>query len=77
MYIGLASKKLTPQFIYENLTKRGYLPLKDAYGKAKDCASVGFACADINCSLCLRLKNVDWKFFSSLDELERSLSEIH
>ena len=27
--------------------------LKDAYSKAKDCASVDFACADISCPLCL------------------------
>ena len=39
--------------IHLDLTKRRYLLLKDAYGKAKNCASVDFACADINCSLCL------------------------
>ena len=48
------------------LNKRRYL-LKDAYGKAKGCANVNFACADINCFLCLRLKNGDWKFFNSLE----------
>ena len=62
--------------IHLDLTKRRYLLLKDAYGKYKDCASVDFACADINCSLCLRLKNGDWKFFNSLEELERLLLEI-
>ena len=39
-----------------DLTKRRYLLLKNAYGKAKYC---DFACADINCSLCLQLKNGD------------------
>ena len=48
--------------IYLDITKRRYLLLKDAYGKAKDCAIVDFACANINCSLCLRLKNGNWKF---------------
>ena len=62
--------------IHLDLTKRRYLILKDAYGKAKDCASVDFACADINGSLCLRLKNRDWEFFNSLEELERLLLEI-
>ena len=62
--------------IHLDLTKRRYLLLKDAYGKAKNCASVDFACADINCSLCLRLKNGEWKFFNSLEELERLLLEI-
>ena len=62
--------------IYLDLTKRCYLLLKDAYGKAKDCASVDFICADINCSLCLRLKNGDRKSFNSLEELQRLLLEI-
>ena len=62
--------------IHLDLTKRRYLLLKDAYGKAKNCASVDFACADINCSLCLRLKNGDREFFNSLEELERLLLEI-
>ena len=62
--------------IYLDLTKRRYLLLKDTYIRANNCASVDFACADINCSLCLRLKNGDWKFFNSLEELERLLLEI-
>ena len=62
--------------IHLDLTKRRYLLLKDAYGKAKNCASVDFACADINCSLCLRLKDGDWKIFNPLEELERLLLEI-
>ena len=62
--------------IHLELTKHRYLLLKDAHGKAKDCVSVKFVGADINCSLCLRLKNGDWKFFSSLEELERLLLEI-
>ena len=45
--------------IHLDLTKRRYLLLEVAYGKAKNCASVDFACADLNCSLCLRLKNGD------------------
>ena len=30
--------------IHLDMTKRRYLLLKDAYGKAKDCTSVDFAC---------------------------------
>ena len=62
--------------IHFDLTKSRYLLLKDAYGKAKNYASVDFACADINCSLCLRLKDGDWKIFNPLEELERLLLEI-
>ena len=70
--------------IHLDLTKRCYLLLKDAYDKAKNCASVNFTCADIftisllyfTCLLCLRLKNGDWDFFNSLEELERLLLEM-
>ena len=62
--------------IHLDLTKRRYLLLKDAYGKAKNCASVDFACADINCSLCLRLKHGNWKFFNSIEKPERLLLGI-
>ena len=62
--------------IHLDLTKRRFLLLKDAYGKAKNCGSIEFACADINYLLCLRLKNGDWKFFNSLEKLERLLLEI-
>ena len=62
--------------IHLDLTKRRYLLLKDAYGKAKNCASVDFTYGDINCLLCFRLKNGNRKFFNSLEELERSLLEI-
>ena len=37
--------------IHLDLTKHCYLLLKDSYSKAKNCTSVDFACADINCSL--------------------------
>ena len=50
--------------------------LRDAYSITKDCACVDFACVDVNCSLCLRLMNGDWKFFTSLEARERLLSEI-
>ena len=50
-----------------DLTKRHHLLLKSVYGKDKNCASVDFACGDINCLLCLRLKNGDWKLFNSLE----------
>ena len=62
--------------IHLDLTKRRYLLLEVAYGNAKNCASVDFACADLNCSFCLRLKNGDWKIFNSLEELERLLLKI-
>ena len=40
--------------IHMNFTKRCYPLLKYAYSKAKDCASVDFVYADINCLLCLK-----------------------
>ena len=62
--------------IHLNLTKPRYLLLKDAYGKAKNCPSVDFACVDTNCSLCLQFKNGDWKFSNSPEELEIILLQI-
>ena len=62
--------------IHKNLAKRRYVLLKDAYSKAKDWASVDFACADINCSLCLRVKNGDCKFPNFLEKIERLLLQI-
>ena len=62
--------------VHLDLTKSRYLLLKDAYSKVKNCSSVDFPCADINYSLCLWLKNGDWKFFNSLVELERLLLGI-
>ena len=59
-----------------DLTKPRYLLLKDAYGKAKNCPSVDFACVDTNCSLCLQFKNGDWKFSNSSEELEIILLQI-
>ena len=70
-----AMKEKSDIAIHLDLTKRRYL-LLNAYGKAKNCASVEFACADINCSLCLRLKTGNWKFFNFLEELEKLLLEI-
>ena len=48
-----ARKLKTDIAIHLNLTKHRYLLSKDAYSKAKNCASVDFAFADINCLLCL------------------------
>ena len=45
--------------VHMDLTKRCYLLLKDAYSNSNGCTSVVFTCADINCSLYLRLKNGD------------------
>ena len=49
-----------------DLTKRRYLLLKDAYGKAKNCTSVAFACADRYQLLALSLMvtgnfSIPWK----------------
>ena len=71
-----ARKHKTDIAVHLDLTKGRYLLVKDACSRAKNCASVDFACADINCSLCLRLKNGDWEFFNSLEVLERLLFEI-
>ena len=74
--VSRARKHKADIAIHMDLTKCCYLLLKDAYDKAKESASVDFACGDINCSVCLRLKNGDWKFLSSLEEFERLLLEI-
>ena len=71
-----ARKHKADTVIHLDLTKRHYLLFKNTYGKAKDCVIVDLVCADINCLLCVRLKNGDWKFFNSLEELEKLLWEI-
>ena len=48
-----ARKHKADMTILLDLTKRRYLLLNNGYGKAKNCASVDFAYADINCALCL------------------------
>ena len=59
-----------------DLTNRRYLLLKDAYNKVKDDDRIDFVCADINCSLCLSLKNGKWKFFNSSKELGQLLLDL-
>ena len=48
-----ARKHKADMTILLDLTKRRYLLLNNGYSKAKNCASVDFAYADINCALCL------------------------
>ena len=38
--------------------------------KVKDDDCIDFGCADINCSLCLRLKNGKLKLFNCSEELD-------
>ena len=61
-----ARKQKTDITMHLDLTKRHYLLLKDVYGKAKNCASVDFACADRYQLLALSLMvtgnfSIPWK----------------
>ena len=71
-----AKKRKSNISVQLDLTKRRYLLLKDAYHKVKDNNRIDFVRADINCSLCLRLKNGKRKFFNSSEELEQLLLDL-
>ena len=55
--------------VYIDQTKRRFNFRKMAVDYVKDKPKVDFVFADINCSLCVRLKNGQFKFFCSKDEL--------
>ena len=54
---------------YVDQTKRRFDLRKMAVEYVKDKPDVDFAFVDINCSLCLRLKNGQFRFFNSEEEL--------
>ena len=58
-----------PKVIYIDQTKRRFNLRKMAVDYVKDKPEVDFVFADINCSLCVRLKNGQFKFFCSKEEL--------
>ena len=55
--------------VYIDQTKRPFNLRKMAVDYVKDKPEVDFVFDDINCSLCVRLKNGQFKFFCSKDEL--------
>ena len=59
-----------------DLTKRHLALKKLAIERVKDVALVDFAFADVNCNICLRLKNGEFKFFSSEEELDKILDAL-
>ena len=68
---GLKSAK-----IRLDLTQRRRDLLNLAREKVKGCEAIDFAFADINCTLCLRMCNGDFKFFSSAEELETIITKL-
>ena len=69
-------KSLENNRLYLDLTKRRLDLLNVANEKVKDYEMVHFAFCDINCSLCLRLKNGQYKYFNSEEELGSLLNQL-
>ena len=69
-------KSLKENKIFLDLTKRR-LDLKNlAIEKVKGNQQVDFVCNDINCNLCMKLTNDEFRYFNSEYELENILSSL-
>ena len=69
-------KSLKEHKIFLDLTKRRFALKNLAIEKAKRYEQVQFVCNDINCSLCIKLNNDEFKYFNSEDELDKILSSL-
>ena len=58
-----------------DLAKRRYNVLKTAQGIVKEMDNISFVCADVNCSLAIRLKNGTIKHFNSEHEFRSFLND--
>ena len=48
-----------------DLTRGRYLLLNELKGLIKDCESINYVCADVNCSLGMKFQNGVFKYFHS------------
>ena len=71
-----ARKRDSSTRFYMDLTKRRFSLKKFAYEKIKDNGLVDFVFADVNNNIGFRLKNGQFKFFNSEEELEKILGEL-
>ena len=69
-------KTLRDAKIYLDLTKPKFKLLKLSQEKVKDIPSDDFVFADINCALCVRLKNGEFQYFSTEVELDQILFKM-
>ena len=69
-------KSLKDHKLFLDLTRRRYALKNLAIEKAKMYEQVEFVCNDINCSLCIKLKNDDFKYFNIEEELDLILSSL-
>ena len=69
-------KALNDRKIFIDLTKRRFSLLKKANEKVKDIPNIDFVFSDINCSLCAKLNNGDFRYFNSESELDSIISSI-
>ena len=67
-------KKLAYAKVHLDLTQTKFKLLKRSQDKVKDHVAVDFAFADVNCALCVRLKNGKFEYFNSEEELEQILN---
>ena len=71
-----ARKKLSSAKVYLDLTQTRFKLLKDSRAKVQGNSKVDFVFADVNCSLCVRLKNGTFKSFNSDEELDKILGGL-
>ena len=66
------SKRKPGQHLFSvsvDLTRRRYLLLNKAKGLIKDCESINYVFADVNCSLGMKFQNGVFTYFNSKNEL--------
>ena len=65
------SKRKPGQHLFSvslDLTRRRHLQLNKAKGLSKDCESINYVFADVNCSLGMKFQNGVFKYFNSENE---------
>ena len=66
-------KKLSAAKVYLDLTQAKFKLLTSSQEKVRGSTVVDFVFADVNCALCARMTNGNFKFFSSQEQLDKIL----
>ena len=66
-------KSLTSAKVYIDLTQTKFRLLKSAQAKVRNSNAVEFVFADVNCSLCAKMANGNYRYFNTEDQLNNIL----
>ena len=66
-------KNLSSAKIYIDLTQAKFILLKHCQELAKDSNTIDFVFADVNCTLCAKLKNETFQHFSSEEQFKKKI----